>query len=527
MTQQRVSNACFDGNHQDCGLHAPNGNPCAWVGHAHEYLHQELVKAWWADHQGSTFCWCGSPMQPDGLSCCATGMHWRITLPLHQPEPPAPVEPPASETREFRIPLPTLDTLLARLTKLQRRANRNHLAPISWTLVRQEQEVVKNFDTGHDEVRRYQVLTVAGPAPRINGWTFVATLEHDSAGVTLVHAVPGTTSEGELKHYRTQAQWCDHCQKNRFRKDTFVLRSDAGAYKQVGRSCLQAFLNTTSPELLAEWALFLAEVQERSQDDYDALLGGFSGRSEWLPTHEFLAYVAQSMRAEGWVSGKQAQEQMRQSTRERAYDELCNASTCPSRVTGSRCGHLHTQPSAEDQARAGAAWEWARALGEQAASLSDFDYNLWAAAREETFHQRNAGIVAYTICAYERAQARELERTAQAARRASLHETSVHLGTLGAKITAHVTITQAFELEGDYGVTTKYIMHTDDGNVLTWRSSAGPLSQGDVVTITGRVQQHTEWTPRDRRTGEPQPEASVKQTQLTRCTFTRDATQVA
>ena len=44
MMQQTVSNACFDGDHDDCGLYAPDGKPCACACHkdGHIYLERQL-----------------------------------------------------------------------------------------------------------------------------------------------------------------------------------------------------------------------------------------------------------------------------------------------------------------------------------------------------------------------------------------------------------------------------------------------------------------------------------------------------
>ncbi len=42
--QQIVSNACFDGDHDNCGLYAPDGKPCACTCHQQGqcYLERQL-----------------------------------------------------------------------------------------------------------------------------------------------------------------------------------------------------------------------------------------------------------------------------------------------------------------------------------------------------------------------------------------------------------------------------------------------------------------------------------------------------
>jgi hypothetical protein len=45
--RQTVSNACFDSEHDDCGLYAPDGKPCACACHKQGqcYLERQLQQA--------------------------------------------------------------------------------------------------------------------------------------------------------------------------------------------------------------------------------------------------------------------------------------------------------------------------------------------------------------------------------------------------------------------------------------------------------------------------------------------------
>lgn len=381
----------------------------------------------------------------------------------------------------FRIPAQNLDTLLQRLNKLAKRAKRNHLPAITW----QEGEIEKVVDEETGKVRVYHHLTVSGPAPKINGWTFVATLDHVALDVSVVKAVPGTIEEGDLKAYRTANANCDHCKKYRPRKDTYVLRSDAGEFKQVGSSCLKDFLGHASPEMLAEWAEFLADAQGNQADDDMLSFGGAS--LHYLGIQRFLSYVAQAMRLHGWVSKKQAEEQLKLATSSRALDEMLDAPTCHNHF---KCHHAHEEPTAADLARATAALEWIRGKESQVANLPDYIYNLWAACREEAMSLRNTGLVASLISAYERETAKALEQQHQA-------QVSQHIGAPGEKITVQVTVTSAFQMEASYGygqsVTTKYILRDDASNVLVWWSSKGELKQGETYHLKATIKEHTEW----------------------------------
>src|SRR5678809_718969 len=43
--RQAVSNACYDGNHDDCGYYAPDGMPCACECHAGDVLYDAVHEA--------------------------------------------------------------------------------------------------------------------------------------------------------------------------------------------------------------------------------------------------------------------------------------------------------------------------------------------------------------------------------------------------------------------------------------------------------------------------------------------------
>src|SRR6188474_1381037 len=90
---------------------------------------------------------------------------------------------------------------------------------------------------GHAHDRVECVRVTVGEFPRANGWTFVAKIEHTVAG-NLISCAPGETLD---ESYRTAKAHCDHCNTQRGRTETFVIRSPEGELKQIGRNCLADF----------------------------------------------------------------------------------------------------------------------------------------------------------------------------------------------------------------------------------------------------------------------------------------------
>ena len=112
------------------------------------------------------------------------------------------------------------------------------------------------------EVMIWWSVTVTGQKPTYEGWQFVAVLEpmttDDGQTLNLVRGMPGETCPVA---YRDIVGRCDHCQTARRRKETFVVRDEAGNHKCVGRQCLKDFLGyNEDPHTLASQLEALAQL---------------------------------------------------------------------------------------------------------------------------------------------------------------------------------------------------------------------------------------------------------------------------
>lgn len=103
---------------------------------------------------------------------------------------------------------------------------------------------------------------------QINGWEFSAVLEHKDNG-NIIRNI----SNKELPiQYRTCKPVCEHCNKIRSRKDTFVLfNTDKNIYKQVGRQCLTDYTGMDLEEAGAI-ASFVKDVEALKEIEDDECL---------------------------------------------------------------------------------------------------------------------------------------------------------------------------------------------------------------------------------------------------------------
>lgn len=133
----------------------------------------------------------------------------------------------------------------------------------------------------------YFDVTFSGDPLKIDGWEFVGTIDHldDS---NLLKSVPGKEIP---EQYRNVSGTCQHCNKKRHRKDTYVCyNSTKNEYKQVGSSCLKDFIGH-NPELSLR---FLELIN-------DTIGGDCEPRGEYIVSTKVIVATAYAIaNKEGW-----------------------------------------------------------------------------------------------------------------------------------------------------------------------------------------------------------------------------------
>lgn len=409
----------------------------------------------------------------------------------------------------YQIPEENLNKLTAQISKLQKRAAKLNVGSITLTLLDyKEVEYMKN---GFPRVRRIHNVEIEGPAPKIAGWTFVATLEpvEDEEGRSLgniLRTVP-ETAFAIPSEYRNADNNCDHCHMDRRRNETFILASDAGIeaglakvpeFKQVGRNCLRDFLGHQSPEAYATMAQILidaAALGEQGEHVQDGFDGGYI--LERFEAEEFLALAACAIRTYGFRSNKTAQEFGGQSTSGLINEWL---------ISNEEARRKHFKEALvindDDKQQAADVYAWLQVLG-QRENLNDYLYNLSLLGQGATFTSRNFGLAVSAIPTWAKEQEREINRRKRFAENLS----SQYIGAIGERIVFTATVVYTNVYESDFGKSYFYKMKTDEGNVLGYFASNDMgWETGVKVTLKGTVKKQEE------RKG-------VKTTTVTRCSL--------
>ena len=394
---------------------------------------------------------------------------------------------PATVGGAYWVPEENLGRLTERLAKIGKRAAKLGLGAVEFSVLETEDRPYKS--DGQTAFRRYSLVRVAGPRPRLAGWEFCATLEHlateDGAAVNMLRAVPGLGVDLPAA-YRTAANWCDHCKTARPRISTYVVHHDDGRWAQVGSTCLADFVGGADPQAVAELAEMLIDACGDAEDATEDGWGGCGSGPRRFRAEDFLAFTSEAITRWGWMSRREAEIKMSTPTSIIAIMGMFPEKTTPAekRWTPTDAAKIEAR-----EALAWAACEFADGNPGRTKPLSDYEWNLRVAIGREVIDDRLTGIVASLIPCYRRAVAREIERVRAAAE-------SKHVGTIGKREVFMLTATRFHEIDGQYGTTTIVSFLDADGNRLKWFASGAEVEKLDVggtYEVKATVKKHDEY----------------------------------
>jgi len=401
----------------------------------------------------------------------------------------------------FEIPEWRWESVKKKLNALVRRAGKKGLTHFAYEV--SPDKVIKTFsrqvpvtldDMPCDNPYKWEaydlecvVVTINCPKPSLNGWSFVGRIEHmreeteDTSQlgdtINLVYAAPDEEVPAE---YHKRDQVCEHCNYNRLRRDTFIIRK-GDEYKQVGSTCLGDFLGVDASSMLA-----YAEIIEGAitlcgdPDDFDDAEWGMMRQSRCYGLREVLRAAAAITLNAGYVSRKAADE---------SYDKTPTSEWVR--------GYITAKTARDAEAIIPAKWwtdkvdeltdltlNWLRDLAsEDFDSLGDYLRNLAAIVKINRCPWKAVGILG--SAPYSLLRQREKEQKFADAQK------STHQGNVKERITRNVTVSLARPYESFNGTGVIYKFVDNDGNRYLWFASRNQgWEVGDTLTIIGTVKAH-------------------------------------
>lgn len=363
------------------------------------------------------------------------------------------------------------------IAKLNKRSEKLGLATITVTIGETRMVRTQCKHTGRSYPESHTTVTITGESPQLNGWSFVALIEHCEHG-NVIYAAPD--NDRDLAGYRAFESNCDHCNLKRIRNDTFLVARN-NELRQVGRTCLRDFLGHKSIDAIVSYAALVQSVHGVLDGDED-----FGKAPSTIGTVEYLSWVAQSIEQSGWVpKSRSAPECGIEATCDDAYMSWCEFG---------RREHIE-HPTSEHVKIAESAIAQVSTLS---GSLNDYEHNIKTVALSTIVSDRARGFAA-CIVAY---HLQSVERAAMESAKAD--RPSEHVGAVGDKIEFTATVVSVRRFENVYNVSFLYKM-ISDGNILVWFTSSNPEFEiGKSYNLKATVKEHSEFR------GE-------KQTRILRC----------
>lgn len=377
-----------------------------------------------------------------------------------------------------------MDELMKKVARIERKCAK-YGCDFHFAQVGEEYRDIK--DTAGKVVHTLRFVTVEAEGKAvINGWEFVASVDHTESGNIIRK---GLQDIDVPERYYTADPVCDHCHSDRRRVHTFIIRNtETGEFKQVGRACLKDYTNGMD----ADAAAFMASIRdifaEYTERDCDFIGGGYH---VYYDVEDFLQHAAEIIAHFGYAKTRDEYGDINpDSTKTRTLDFMAH----PHKDTYD--GFKADTDANIALVRDAVAW-----LDTQDAN-SEFMHNLKVIVTNGYCDYKTCGIVAALIPTYQKAVEVETKKAVERAAGAK----SEHVGNVGDRITVAIKSAACVtSYETMYGTTYIYKFVDDNGNVLVWKSSKClDIVGAEYKTITGTVKAHGDYN-------------GTKQTELTRC----------
>lgn len=314
------------------------------------------------------------------------------------------------------------------------------------------------------------ILVEAEGTAVINGWEFVAEVEHTENG----NIIRGTGIEVPERYYHCEPI-CEHCKTNRRRKYVYIVRNtQTGEFKMVGKSCLNDYTHGMNAEFAAAYLSLFDELVKGEA------VGGDSF-DRYISVDRAMSFIAETIKHFGYHRTNEFD-----STAGRAFlymDVYFGNVPRDYRAVKKEMKEIGFDPNGHEEEIAEIK-EWVENHGED----NNYFHNLKTVLGQEYVTSRNFGIIASAFPAYNK----DLERKRKEQERKKEAEKSQYVGSEGERITIEV---KDFRIitgwETQWGRVVVYRIVDTNGNVYTWKTSG--FLPDDAKICKATVKGHKEY----------------------------------
>lgn len=392
----------------------------------------------------------------------------------------------------YQIPEENLSKLESKLNRIKKKCDKNQ---INFHYEQVGEAYLPVDPTDPDgPITKFITVEVEGQV-KYNGWEFVATLEHLPEGNIVRSFNPELVVP---EKYYTCGPKCEHCNKIRSRKDTYLIyNAENEEYKQVGKTCLKEFTSGLDAEQVAFFLQFFSSL-EASED-----FGPSPSYVSYYTLEEVLHHAFECFHHWGYERVDEFDPGSK-TTKGRVARYI----HCPSGFDREEMDEVGYDENSEYAiSNTEAALDWIRNVPEDDLGFG-YLRNLYTLCKQEYITGRDFGIVCSLTTAYFREVERQKVKAAKEAEAKVEAEKSSYQGEIGDRLDVRCELVQCVSSwESQFGWTYLYKIIDTEGNIYIWYASRGIDEPENVVAIKGTVKDHSEFN-------------GVKQTVLTRCKVT-------
>ncbi len=213
-------------------------------------------------------------------------------------------------TGEFSIPKVRIDEFHKRFKKLEKLCDTIDVSRPTFTI--SEPYIVKkstgrwdyfNHEYFYTKITYYDVtIEYAESIILPGGWQLLGVVDHRE---NIVNSVPKKVVPS--KYFGTDG-YCDHCNTQRPRKETFIVQDENGSVKQIGRQCLRKYLGVDGNGLfrVLQWFQTVNNLSNFDYEDFSTeirhnlhfeLKPLLLITAHWLQNHEYISQAKLENRA--------------------------------------------------------------------------------------------------------------------------------------------------------------------------------------------------------------------------------------
>src|SRR5574343_175101 len=357
------------------------------------------------------------------------------------------------KTKIVSIPKENINYLIKYIDKINKKAISIGCDKIDITNI---SEVYRKYSEDFMSAIDYIDVTIDYDIVKISGYSLLAQIEHGYDSGNIVN-----TFSDDIK---TEENWyhidsnCEHCNINRYRKYTYIIKKDDGSIKQVGKTCLKDYTGYDIIPMLN--MLEMVENIEEYMENISLNNGGCTQR-DIFNTKMLLNITKMVCDRYGYLSKSNA-EYDQIPTSHRVLDIISNGKNMSDtqKYIYRTCFDMRSENKLYEEVENAIAWI--------NSENSDNSYinNLKTLVNEDYIDIKHIGYISSLLKAYEN----HMEKIRKAEEKIK-DISNEYIGDIGSKMELYVKFIKSSSFDTIYGRSNIYIFQDNIGNELKWFTS--------------------------------------------------------